>query len=118
NTASDRVASELGEACDRGRSARAGAGERHAGPVCGQAEPGRSGPRDARAGDPQRIAGRSPGARTGSRRPDDRTASVHIGGTLSKAPERTVVTVEIACEEYNIRALASPEYTKDCAAYV
>lgn len=35
-----------------------------------------------------------------------------------KTPERTVVTVEIAGEEYNIRALASPEYTKDCAAYV
>jgi cell division protein ZapA (FtsZ GTPase activity inhibitor) len=37
---------------------------------------------------------------------------------LSKTPERTVVTVEIAGEEYNIRALASPEYTKDCASYV
>lgn len=37
---------------------------------------------------------------------------------MSKAPERTVVTVEIAGEEYNIRALASPEYTKDCASYV
>ena len=33
-------------------------------------------------------------------------------------PERTVVTVQIAGEEYNIRALASPEYTRDCAAYV
>jgi cell division protein ZapA (FtsZ GTPase activity inhibitor) len=33
-------------------------------------------------------------------------------------PERTVVTVQIGGEEYNIRALASPEYTKDCAAYV
>jgi cell division protein ZapA (FtsZ GTPase activity inhibitor) len=33
-------------------------------------------------------------------------------------PERTVVSVQIAGEEYNIRALASPEYTKDCAAYV
>lgn len=37
---------------------------------------------------------------------------------MSKTPERTVVTVEIAGEEYNIRALASPEYTKDCASYV
>lgn len=37
---------------------------------------------------------------------------------MSKPPERTVVTVEIAGEEYNIRALASPEYTKDCASYV
>jgi cell division protein ZapA (FtsZ GTPase activity inhibitor) len=37
---------------------------------------------------------------------------------LKKAAERTVVTVEIAGEEYNIRALASPEYTKECAAYV
>lgn len=37
---------------------------------------------------------------------------------MNKPPERTVVTVEIAGEEYNIRALASPEYTKDCAAYV
>jgi len=33
-------------------------------------------------------------------------------------PERTVVRVEIAGEEYSIRALASPEYTRDCAAYV
>ncbi|HEX2166852.1 MAG TPA: cell division protein ZapA [Longimicrobiales bacterium] len=37
---------------------------------------------------------------------------------MNKAPERTVVTVEIAGEEYNIRALASPEYTRDCASYV
>jgi cell division protein ZapA (FtsZ GTPase activity inhibitor) len=37
---------------------------------------------------------------------------------LNTPPERTVVRVEIAGEEYNIRALASPEYTKDCAAYV
>lgn len=37
---------------------------------------------------------------------------------MNKPPERTVVTVQIAGEEYNIRALASPEYTKDCAAYV
>lgn len=37
---------------------------------------------------------------------------------MNKTPERTVVTVEIAGEEYNIRALASPEYTKDCASYV
>jgi cell division protein ZapA (FtsZ GTPase activity inhibitor) len=32
--------------------------------------------------------------------------------------ERTVVTVEIAGEQYNIRAQASPEYTRECAAYV
>lgn len=32
--------------------------------------------------------------------------------------ERTVVTVTIAGEDYKIRALASPEYTKDCAAHV
>jgi cell division protein ZapA len=32
--------------------------------------------------------------------------------------ERTVVTVEIAGEEYSIRAQASPEYTRECAAYV
>ena len=37
---------------------------------------------------------------------------------MTKTPERNVVTVEIAGEEYNIRALASPEYTKDCASYV
>lgn len=37
---------------------------------------------------------------------------------MNKTPERTVVTVEIAGEEYNIRALASPEYTRDCASYV
>jgi cell division protein ZapA len=32
--------------------------------------------------------------------------------------ERHVVTVEIAGEEYSIRAQASPEYTRECAAYV
>jgi cell division protein ZapA (FtsZ GTPase activity inhibitor) len=31
--------------------------------------------------------------------------------------ERTVVTVTIAGEDYNIRAAASPEYTRNCAAY-
>ncbi|HUF50730.1 MAG TPA: cell division protein ZapA [Longimicrobiales bacterium] len=30
----------------------------------------------------------------------------------------TVVTVQIAGEEYKIRAQASPEYTQECAAYV
>jgi cell division protein ZapA (FtsZ GTPase activity inhibitor) len=37
---------------------------------------------------------------------------------MSGAGERTVVTVEIAGEQYSIRAQASPEYTRDCAAYV
>jgi len=32
--------------------------------------------------------------------------------------ERTLVSVQIAGEEYNLRALASPEYTRECAAYV
>jgi cell division protein ZapA len=32
--------------------------------------------------------------------------------------ERHIVTVEIAGEEYSIRAQASPEYTRECAAYV
>lgn len=32
--------------------------------------------------------------------------------------DRTVVTVVIGGEEYNIRAQASPEYTQECAAYV
>jgi cell division protein ZapA len=32
--------------------------------------------------------------------------------------ERNVVTVTIAGEDYNIRALASPDYTRECAAYV
>jgi len=32
--------------------------------------------------------------------------------------DRTVVTVTIGGEEYNIRAQASPEYTQECAAYV
>src|SRR5690606_21918836 len=89
-----------------------------AGRLGGPHQPGRPGQRGARAGDSQCVAPRSPGACPGSRRPHDRTTAVHIGGTLNKAPERTVVTVEIAGEEYNIRALASPEYTKDCAAYV
>ena len=30
----------------------------------------------------------------------------------------TVVTVRIAGEEYTIRAAASPDYTRECAAYV
>ena len=32
--------------------------------------------------------------------------------------ERSVVSVEIAGEEYKIRAQASPDYTRQCAAYV
>lgn len=37
---------------------------------------------------------------------------------MSQTPERTVVTVEIGGEEYSIRAQASPDYTRECAAYV
>lgn len=37
---------------------------------------------------------------------------------MSQPSERTIVTVEIAGEEYSIRAQASPEYTRECAAYV
>jgi cell division protein ZapA len=37
---------------------------------------------------------------------------------MTQPAERHVVTVEIAGEQYNIRAQASPEYTRDCAAYV
>jgi cell division protein ZapA len=37
---------------------------------------------------------------------------------VSQPAERTIVTVEIAGEEYSIRAQASPEYTRECAAYV
>jgi cell division protein ZapA (FtsZ GTPase activity inhibitor) len=33
-------------------------------------------------------------------------------------PEKTVVTVLIAGDEYNIRAEATPEYTRECARYV
>lgn len=32
--------------------------------------------------------------------------------------EKTVVTVLIAGDEYNIRAEATPEYTRECARYV
>jgi cell division protein ZapA len=32
--------------------------------------------------------------------------------------EGTVVTVRIAGEEYTLRAAASPDYTRECAAYV
>jgi cell division protein ZapA (FtsZ GTPase activity inhibitor) len=32
--------------------------------------------------------------------------------------EKTVVTVIIAGDEYNIRAEATPEYTRECARYV
>lgn len=37
---------------------------------------------------------------------------------MSSNPQKTVVTVEIAGEEYTIRADATPEYTRECAAYV
>jgi len=37
---------------------------------------------------------------------------------VSQPAERTIVTVQIAGEEYSIRAQASPEYTRECAAYV
>lgn len=37
---------------------------------------------------------------------------------MSGSAERTIVTVQIAGDEYSIRAQASPEYTRDCAAYV
>jgi cell division protein ZapA len=33
-------------------------------------------------------------------------------------PEKTVVSVLIAGDEYNIRAEATPEYTRECARYV
>jgi cell division protein ZapA (FtsZ GTPase activity inhibitor) len=32
--------------------------------------------------------------------------------------EKTVVTITIAGDEYNIRAEATPEYTRECARYV
>jgi cell division protein ZapA (FtsZ GTPase activity inhibitor) len=34
------------------------------------------------------------------------------------ASEKTVVSVIIAGDEYNIRAEATPEYTRECARYV
>jgi cell division protein ZapA (FtsZ GTPase activity inhibitor) len=34
------------------------------------------------------------------------------------ATEKTVVTIVIAGDEYNIRAEATPEYTRECARYV
>jgi cell division protein ZapA len=37
---------------------------------------------------------------------------------MTPPSERHVVSVEIAGEQYNIRAQASPEYTRECAAYV
>ena len=37
---------------------------------------------------------------------------------MSPNPQKTVVSVEIAGEEYTIRADATPEYTRECAAYV
>jgi cell division protein ZapA len=37
---------------------------------------------------------------------------------VSEAPQKTVVTVTIAGEQYTIRADATPEYTQRCAAYV
>ena len=32
--------------------------------------------------------------------------------------EKTVVTIRIAGDDYNIRAEATPEYTRECARYV
>ncbi|HEY8484590.1 MAG TPA: cell division protein ZapA [Longimicrobiales bacterium] len=37
---------------------------------------------------------------------------------MSEGVKKTTVTVEIAGEEYAIRSDASPEYVKECAAYV
>jgi cell division protein ZapA len=37
---------------------------------------------------------------------------------VNQPSERSVVIIEIAGEEYKIRAQASPEYTRECAAYV
>jgi cell division protein ZapA (FtsZ GTPase activity inhibitor) len=37
---------------------------------------------------------------------------------MSSDAERNVVVVEIGGEEYGIRALASPEHTRECAALV
>lgn len=37
---------------------------------------------------------------------------------MSDNPQKTIVRVEIAGEEYTIRADATPEYTLECAAYV
>lgn len=37
---------------------------------------------------------------------------------MNEPPERTVISVQIAGEEYTIRADATPEYTRECAAYV
>lgn len=40
------------------------------------------------------------------------------GGGRAGADQRSVVTVHIAGEEYTLRAHASPEYTRECAAYL
>jgi cell division protein ZapA len=37
---------------------------------------------------------------------------------VNQPAERTTVTVEIAGEQYTLRSQASPEYTRECAAYV
>lgn len=37
---------------------------------------------------------------------------------MSESNDRTVVTVEIAGEEYTIRTEATPDYTRECAAFV
>lgn len=37
---------------------------------------------------------------------------------MSTPSSRTVITIHIADEEYTIRADATPEYTRECAAYV
>jgi cell division protein ZapA len=37
---------------------------------------------------------------------------------VSNPLERNIVTVEIGGEEYSIRAQASADYTRECAAYV
>lgn len=37
---------------------------------------------------------------------------------MSENNDRTVVTVEIAGEEYTIRTEATPDYTRECAAFV
>ena len=38
--------------------------------------------------------------------------------TPERTPEKTVVSVEIAGDEYKLRALATPDYTRECAEHL
>src|SRR5690606_35133337 len=96
-----------------GRSARGdapGSDVRRSGPRGDVASP-----RGARSGESGTEGETGPGAY--AREPPARAAPLPRGGAMSGGA-KTIVTVEIAGEEYTIRSEATPDYTLQCARYL